>query len=65
MTDQISLPREHYNAVRRVLKLLDGYMSGWDQAALHGHDGGMMTVEELRQHAQAAIKLLPPKARKP
>jgi hypothetical protein len=43
---------------RDVLKLLDGYMSAVPQHVLHGWDGGLMTVAELREHAQGAIKLL-------
>lgn len=46
-------------AIRRVLVLLDGYMSTENQDALLAWDGGMMTWRELRQHAKAAIKLLP------
>lgn len=45
-------------AIRRVLVLLDGYMSHQDQHVVLGHDGGMMTIGELREHAQAAVALI-------
>lgn len=58
--------RERRQAVRRVLKLVDGYLSTQDQNLLLAWDGGMMTWGEIRQHVQMAIKLTAdPKIRKP
>ena len=62
-TDRVTMTREHYNAVRRVLKLLRGYIGAMPNH-LHGYDGGMMTSDELWEHADAACKLMRPKARK-
>ena len=59
----VAMPRAHYNAVRRVLRLLDGYLREMPQA-LHGYDGGVMTTAELVQHAEAAIGLMPVKRSK-
>jgi hypothetical protein len=56
---KVSLPRSHYNAVRRVLKLLSGYLGDMPMA-LHGHAGGMMTTGELLEHVNAAAGLMPP-----
>jgi hypothetical protein len=54
------MPFEEAEAVCRVLKLLDGYMSVMKpQYALHAWNGGCMTIAELREHARAAIELLP------
>lgn len=50
---------QELRAIRRVLVLLDGYMSTEQQDTLLAWDGGWMTWRELRQHAKAAIKLLP------
>jgi hypothetical protein len=59
----VTMPRAHYNAVRRVLRLLDGYLRSMPDA-LHGFDGGVMTTTELWTHAQAAIELMPAKRAK-
>ena len=50
-------------AVRRVLRLVDGYLSTRDQDELVAWDGGLMTWRELRRHVKAALKLIPPKHR--
>lgn len=51
---------EDLYAVRRVLELLDGYMSVQKpQHRLMAWEGGLMTWAEIREHAKAAIKLLP------
>lgn len=51
---------EELRAVRRVLELLDGYISTQrSQHTLLAFEGGLMTWAELREHAAAAIKLLP------
>ena len=42
--------------VRRVLRLVDGYLSHMDQDLLMAHDGGLMTVGELRRHVRYAGK---------
>lgn len=43
-----------------VLLLVDGYMSKMPQNVLHGFDGGVMTISELREHVKEAIKILNP-----
>jgi len=55
----VELRADHVAAVRRVLVLLDGYLSTEKPDTLTAWDGGWMTYRELRQHAKAAIKLLP------
>lgn len=50
-------------AVRRVLRLVDGYLSTRDQSELIAYDGGMMTWGELRQHVKAALNIVPPARR--
>ena len=45
-------------AVKRVLKLVDGYLSNQKQNELISFNGGVMTWYDLRQHVQAARKLL-------
>lgn len=59
----VTMPRTHYNAVRRVLRLLDSYLRTMPDA-LHSFDGGAMTTTELWTHAQAAIELMPAKRSK-
>lgn len=44
--------------VRRVLRLVDGYLSTLDQDTLTAWGGGMMTWGELRQHVKAAAKVM-------
>ena len=44
-------------AIRRVLRLVDGYLSTRDQTELVAWNGGMMTWRELRWHIKAALKL--------
>lgn len=46
------------DAVRRVLILVNGYMSTLPQDTLTAWDGGMMTWGELRQHVKAAMKIM-------
>jgi hypothetical protein len=55
----VTLPREHSDAIRRVLGLVDKYMGHHDQATLYGIDGGLWTTKELRGHVKAVKKLLP------
>ena len=50
--------RGEKRAVRRVLRLVDGYLSTRQQDELIAWNGGMMTWEELRAHVKAALKLL-------
>ena len=45
-------------AVRRVLRLVDGYLSTRDQDELVAWNGGMMTWGELRQHVNGALMLM-------
>ncbi len=52
------VPLMHIAAVKRVLRLVDGYAST-DEDRLLAYKGGVMTWKELRRHIQAAIKLLP------
>ncbi len=49
--------REELAAIKRVLKLVDGYASSLPQHTLHAWQGGCMTWSELREHLQAAAKL--------
>lgn len=58
-TKPVTLPREQSDAVWRVLGLLDKFMATQPQKILHAVDGGLFTVQELRQHLKAARKLLP------
>jgi hypothetical protein len=44
-------------AIRRVLALVDGYLSTQNPDALLAWDGGMLTWDDLRHHVQAALKL--------
>lgn len=55
----VTLPREHSDAIRRVLLLVDKYMGHQNQTTLHGIDGGLWTTKELRGHVKAVKKLLP------
>jgi hypothetical protein len=64
MSDEtVTVSREHYNAVRRVLKLLALYLGAMPNY-LHGAGGGMMTTGELLEHAMAAYRLMPIKKRR-
>lgn len=44
--------------VKRVLRLVDGYLSTRDQMELIAWNGGMMTWRELRQHIKGALRLM-------
>jgi hypothetical protein len=46
--------------ISRVLALIDTYLANQSQHDLWGADGGMMTVEELREHIKGAIVLATP-----
>jgi hypothetical protein len=61
-TKKVTMSSEHYYAVRRVLRLLDGYLQEMPDA-LHGFGGGMMTTKELHGHVNAALGLMPIKRR--
>ena len=61
---RLSMPASHVAAVRRVLKLADGYASTERQHVLMAFEGGVMTWAEIREHIQAAIALLPRNKRK-
>jgi hypothetical protein len=45
-------------AIKRVLALVDGYLSILPQHTLVAWDGGVMTWAELREHVQAALKII-------
>jgi hypothetical protein len=47
---------EELAAIKRVLKLVDGYASNLQQHTLYAWDGGCMTWAELREQLQAATK---------
>lgn len=47
---------EELAAIKRVLKLVDGYLSTQDQDLALAWDGGIMTYGELRRHLHAALK---------
>lgn len=55
----VTIPREHSDAIRRVLLLVDRYMGHQNQTTLHGIDGALWTTKELREHVKAVKKLLP------
>lgn len=59
----VRVPRAHYNAAHRVLKMLAGYLSNMTQS-LHAHEGGMMTTAELFEHANQCAELFKPKKRR-
>jgi hypothetical protein len=48
--------REELKGIKRVLTLVDGYLSKQPQDLLLGWDGGIMTYGELRKHLNAALK---------
>lgn len=62
--ETVTLPREHYNAIRRVLKLTGGYLANQKPDVLHAAGNGLITTGEMLEHVLAARKLMPPKARK-
>lgn len=45
-------------AIKRVLALVDGYLSVLPKDALVAWDGGMLTWDDLRHHVQEASKLI-------
>jgi hypothetical protein len=45
-------------AIKRVLLLVDGYLSTQNPDALLAWDGGMTTWDDLRRHVQAAARLI-------
>lgn len=49
--------KQNQRAVRRVLRLVSGYLSVMDPDFLLAYDGGLMTVGELQTHVRAALKL--------
>ncbi len=48
--------REELKGIKRVLTLVDGYLSTQDQHLALAWDGGVMTYGELRKHLNAALK---------
>ena len=55
----VTLPREHTDALRRVLLLVDRFMGHTHLDTLYAIDGALWTGRELRQHVRAVRKLLP------
>ena len=47
---------DELRAIKRVLKLVDGYISTQNQDLLLAWDGGIMTWGELREHIQCVLK---------
>ena len=61
-TETVTLPREHYDAIKRVLVLVKGYIAMTDGQHILRSDGhGLMTWAELLPHMRAAIDLMPDK----
>lgn len=56
MPRKISKQKKELAAIKRVLKLVDGYASTQPQHVLIGWNGGVMTWSEIRDHIKAAIK---------
>jgi len=50
------IQREELIAIRRLFRLIDGYISTQDQDMLLGWDGGLMIWPEIRQHIKVALK---------
>jgi len=50
---------EQVRIMRRVLRLVDGYLSQMDQAAKRTYGRGTMTISQLRQHVRAALRMKP------
>lgn len=48
--------REELEGIKRVLTLVDGYLSTQPQDLALAWDGGIMTYGELRHHLNAALK---------
>jgi urease accessory protein UreH len=59
----VKLPRSHYNAIRRVLRLSEIYFDSLG-GSLMSAGGGMMTGDELAAQCKAARGLMPVKRRK-
>jgi hypothetical protein len=51
------MTRAELQAVRRVLRLMDRYISSQKLDVLVSFDGHLWTRRELRQHVRAALKL--------
>jgi len=50
------IQREELIAIRRLFRLIDGYISTQDQDMLLGWDGGLMIWPEIRQNNKIALK---------
>jgi hypothetical protein len=50
----VSISRPELTGIKRVLELVDGYISTQPQDLLLGWDGGVMTWKEIRMHIKAA-----------
>jgi hypothetical protein len=55
----VPVPREHSDALRRVLLLVDMFIGHGNLDTLYALDGGLWTARELRKHVRAVRKLLP------
>lgn len=53
----MSIRNEERAAIKRVLTLVDGFLSTLPGDTLASWDGGMMTWAEVRKHVKAASKL--------
>jgi hypothetical protein len=64
MRKTVSLPRDHYNAIKRVLKMTRTFIAAnVESDTLHACGYGLITGAEIDQHICAAIKLMPTKRR--
>lgn len=54
--DGVVQHRKELNGIKRVLALVDGYLSTQPQELALAWDGGIMTYGELRNHLHAALK---------
>lgn len=62
-SEHVSMTREHVDAVRRVLRLMDRVMTRDEPETLLAIDGCLWTPKELRKHLKGALRLLPAKRR--
>lgn len=53
----MSIRNDERAAIKRVLTLVDGFLSTLPGDTLAAWDGGVMTWNELRRHVKAASKL--------
>lgn len=51
---------DELKGVRRVLRLMDRYLSAQNLDRLIAIDGGMWTLREMRRHVRAALNISKP-----